>query len=312
MEWYYIVLIVVVALILLYFAICTIYSYFMVNTLVNPYCLPYQEAVEKITKDRKLVNNYKQFYGLDEYFIDSIQGYKLKVAYIKSNQENTTKKAIVLVHGWTSNHIAMLPYANMYIKLGFHVFLYDHRNHMHSDKKVTTMGDKESIDLQCIVNHVKEKLGNDVIIGTHGESMGAFTVMMHAGRYHSVNFVCEDCGYNSLKELLTYQCKYLKKTPTFPTILIASILFKMKTKTSFKNLNVKNHLSTLDDIPMLFVHGDKDKFVPAYMVYKNYDSKNGYKEVKVYDCQRHAHCIVNHYETYLNDLTNFLKNINII
>lgn len=313
MEWYYIVLICLLVLLLSYFSICFVIAYHMMNIVINPYCLTYQETIEKLKKDNRLEKNYRDLYNLEEYYIDSLQGYKLKVAYINNNiEKEKIKKVIVLVHGWTASHLSMFAYANMYIKLGFHVFLYDHRNHMHSDKKVTTMGELESIDLQCIINHVKEKLGNNVIIGTHGESMGATTCMIHAGKYHSVSFVCEDCGFSSLKELLTYQCKYLKHFPVFPTIIFASLIFRLKTKCSFYNINTKQYLATCDDIPMMFIHGSKDSFVPAYMVYKNFDYKNGYKKVCIYDCKRHAFCIMNNYENYFNDLKEFLTHINII
>ena len=100
----------------------------------------------------------------------------------------------------------MYLYAKAYLNLGFHVFMIDHRNHGESDKVYTTMGDKEADDLQTLIEYVYEKMGANIVLGTQGESMGAATVMINAGRYHSVDFVSEDCGYHSLKELLLYLC----------------------------------------------------------------------------------------------------------
>ena len=115
------------------------------------------------------------------------------------------------------------------MELGFHIFVYDHRNHHLSDKKITTMGDKEADDLQLVINYVKEKFNYDVVIGTHGESMGAATVMIHAGRYHSVSFVIEDCGFDDLYDLLYYLQKYnLNKVPGL-LMFFANIVFKIKT-----------------------------------------------------------------------------------
>lgn len=314
MLWYEILILIIIILLLIYCSICFIIAFHMISIVTNPYCMPYEESIEKLTKENRLEKNFKDIYKSEEFVVNSKYGYKLKARYIKKRLESkeSKEKVVVLVHGWSSSHLAMYVYAKMYLDLGFHVFLYDHRNHMFSDKTITTMGDKEADDLESVIVKVKEKMGSNIIIGTHGESLGATTIMIHAGRYHSVDFACEDCGYNSIKELLTYQCVYLKKFPFFPTLLFASLIFKIKTKISFKEVDVASYLSTCDDIPMYFIHGDKDHFVPSYMVYKNYDCKNGFKMISIYDCKKHANCVVNNYNEYFNDLTKFLNDINII
>ena len=96
----------------------------------------------------------------------------------------------------------MLAYGKLYLNLGFHVVCYDHKNHGQSDKAKTTMGDKEADDLQKVIEFTRSLIGQNIIIGTQGESMGSATSMIHAGRYHSVDFVVEDCGYNNLYDLL--------------------------------------------------------------------------------------------------------------
>ena len=129
---------------------------------------------------------------------------------------------------------------------------------------------------------------------------------------HSVDFVVEDCGFDNLKDLLTYQCKVLRKIPSFPTMFFARIFYKLITKSSFNDANPERMISTCDDIPMLFIHGDKDDFVPAYMVYKCYDAKNGFKMVKTFDCSIHARVVVEHKDEYAICLKDFLEKANVI
>ena len=230
MEWYHILLIIFAALLLLYLVMTFTVALYSVNMLVYPYSHTYEEALEKLDKQKRLnLEDYHINYNKEEFFIRSKHGYDLKAMYIPSNVKvefkDKKERVVILAHGWTSSRLSMLIYGNMYLKLGFHVVAYDHRNHMQSTRNFTSMGNFEADDLQTVVEYVKEKFSNNVVIGTHGESMGAATVMIHAGRYHSIDFVCEDCGFNSQKELLSYQIIYFKHLPTFPTMLFVDLLF---------------------------------------------------------------------------------------
>ena len=316
MEWYLILLIILVTLLLLYLVVSLIIAIYVVNYVIHPYCQLKQDAIENAIKSNRLNLNEYNNLEKEEFFINSKFNYKLKATYFKKNTDITfndnKERVVVILHGWTSNRFFMSSVASLYLKLGFHVFVYDQRNHLESDKIVTTMGNFEADDLQTVIEVIKEKLGNNIVIGTHGESMGATTCMIHAGRYHSVDFVVEDCGYTSLKEMLSYNIKYLKKLPLHPTIELANLVFKIKTKSSFDDTDATKYVATCDEIPMCFIHGDADRFVPAYMVYKNFDAKNGFKKVYLYQNSKHVASIKDHPEKYFNDIYEFLKISNIL
>lgn len=317
MEWYYIVLITLLSLIAIYIIFSFVIAIYFTKIIIHPYCAPYEEAFQKsINASKFTLDEYEIYFHREDFTIKSKYGYNLKAMYIPKqvgvNFKDNKERVVVLSHGWTSSKFAMLGYAKIYLNLGFHVFVYDHRNHLESDKICTTMGDKEADDLQTVIEVVKQRLGANIIIGTHGESMGAATVMVHAGRYHSVDFVVEDCGYNTLKELLSYLCGFYKKVPVFPTMLFVSLLFKLLTKTSFKDVNPEFEISTCDDIPMCFMHGDKDDFVPTYMAYKLYDNKPGFKMIHLYKDAKHALSHVENKIQYEKDVVEFLQKINII
>ena len=316
MDWWVIVLIVIGALLLLFIVAELVISLYVTNLLIHPYCTPIDEAIERdINNKRYTKEDYEKSIKFEHFETTSKHGYVLKGSYIKKQVNVSFKdgkeRAVVLSHGWTSNRYAMLVYAKMYLKLGFHVFIYDQRNHYESGKKPTSMGDFEADDLEQILHCVIDRLGYSIIVGTHGESMGAATCMIHAGRYHSIDFTVEDCGYSSLKDLLTYQC-VSRKLPLFPTLPLASMWFSLITKSSYERCNPYKDIKTCDDIPMYFVHGDSDEVVPSYMVYKNYDAKNGFKMMNVYDNTIHARSAVYHKEKYEKDLKVFLKKAKII
>ena len=316
MEWYYILLI-LSAIILLLFSLDFVISYFLCKFMIEPYCPPLNEVLEKEYKSNKMSKEeYEKYYVKEEFNVTSRYGYNLKAFYIPKKVDikfkDNKERVVILCHGWTARHETMFAYAKAYLNLGFHVFCYDHRNHGVSDKRFTTMGDKEADDLQTIVEYVYNKMGANIILGTQGESMGSATVMIHAGRYHSVDFVSEDCGYHDLKALLHYLCKYQKKLPTWPTLMFANFIFKFKTRISFNDCSPIKMIASCDDIPMHFAHGDKDNFVPSYMVYKCYDAKPGFKMIHVYDCDIHARSLAFHKQQYYNDIKEFLLKANII
>ena len=317
MEWYYIVLIIIGAIILLLFSLDFLIAYYLTKFMLEPYCRSLEDVLEKEFNLNKMnKDEYENYYVPEEFNVMSKYGYNLKAFYIPKKKDihfkDEKERVVILCHGWTVRHETMYAYAKAYLELGFHVFTYDHRNHGMSDKKITTMGDKEADDLQTIVEFVYEKMGANIVLGTQGESMGAATVMIHAGRYHSVDFVSEDCGFHNLKDLLSYLCKYDKKMPIWPTLMFANLIMKLKTGSSFNSCSPIQMISSCDDIPMHFAHGDKDDFVPSYMVYKCFDAKPGFKMIHVYRDSIHARSIVNHKKQYHKDIQEFLLKSNII
>jgi uncharacterized protein len=71
-------------------------------------------------------------------------------------------------------------------------------NVIYSGKAVTTMGYYEARDLKKVCDYIRAKFSEEIILGTHGESMGAATVMMNAPLDQQLAFVIEDCGYSDL------------------------------------------------------------------------------------------------------------------
>jgi hypothetical protein len=63
-------------------------------------------------------------------------------------------------------------------------------------------------------------------------------------------------------------------------------------------------------VPMLFIHGDADDFVPVKHVYKNYKAKkNGYKELWVTKGAVHANSYAKYPEEYVQHVKDFLAKV---
>lgn len=257
-----------------------------------------EDAFNILTK--RNVYDIKEYDNLnfEDLYIKSLDGYKLK-GYFLNNFENS-KKLIIIVHGYTANHFIGLQFMDMFLKEKFNVLLIDTRSHGESEGKNVTYGLREREDLHLWVNFMKKKLGNNLTIGLHGESMGAATVLMYGGKYDDVDFIIEDCGYSNGKELLRYQFKKTAKFPLYPLYFLVNNLIKRKCNFSM------NDVSPIDDIknkeiPTLFIHGTGDKLIPYTMSEEMFNCKIGNKN-KLFLVENAAHV-----EAYAKDKEGYEK-----
>jgi predicted alpha/beta-fold hydrolase len=132
-----------------------------------------RETSEGFYQEQLYYNLPKQLFKLSSPF-----GYQLSGTVIKQNEN---KRFIIFCHGVTVHSINSIKYMNLFLKRGWNVILYDHRRHGLSEGKTTSYGHYEKFDLQTVVNWTKEQFGNDIILGIHGESMGAVTTLLYAG-----------------------------------------------------------------------------------------------------------------------------------
>lgn len=150
-------------------------------------------------------------------------------------------------------------------RLGRSVILVDHRASGRSDGHVTTFGIKERHDCHRWVRYAIERFGDDVKLIIGGVSMGAATVMMAAGDPLPENVigVLADCGYTSPREIISKVLKDMKLPPCvfYPFIKLGARIFGRF------NLDEASPIEAMRKcvLPVVFVHGDTDDFVPYEM-----------------------------------------------
>jgi fermentation-respiration switch protein FrsA (DUF1100 family) len=252
---------------------------------------------------------------LTEFTLRSDLGYDLHLAVWPNEQPpfaDGKKRVAVLVHGFTYSLLGQIKYASMFHALGFDCVLYDHRNHGLSGKSVTTMGLLESKDLAQVCAWSRERYGEDAVLGTLGESMGAATVMLHAKDDPRLAFAVEDCGFSDFYELLGYVLPRRFHLPAFPVLPVVNVFYRLRTGISLKQIRPVDALKDCQHVPMLFVHGDADELIPAWMMQACYDAKSGEKESWLVPGARHADSYRADPEGYRAHLTVFLKKHGVI
>lgn len=268
-------------------------SYMLSSLVVKPKTPSYDECIKYAIDNGRLDKQLFDSYPKESFTIHSQYGYNLTGILIPRRKGDLPfadgrERVVVIVHGYTSSIIGSGMYVEMFRELGFNCVLYDHRNHGHSDKAPTTMGYCESRDLCGVIAWARERFGSDCVLGTHGESMGAATVMMHAPMDDKLAFVVEDCGYSDLNSQLAYNMRTIYHLPRQPFLAIASLFSKLRGGIYFSSVVPKEQVAKCDKLPMLFIHGENDTFVPSYMVNEVYNAKRGAKAIKTFPGAAHA------------------------
>lgn len=272
--------------------------------------------IEEIERGKIDKEKYEHTYMREDFTLKSEYGYHLSGSYIPRRTDiplkDNRERVVIIVHGYTFCQFGSVKYIDIFRNLGFHCVIYDHRNHGYSGKAPTTMGFYEARDLKLVCDWTREKLGEGTIIGTHGESMGAGTVMMNAPLDDKLAFVIEDCGYSNLADQLAFNMKKLYHLPRFPFLYIASIMSKLRGGVFFHQVIPRNEIAKCEKIPMLFIHGELDDFVPFYMVNDLFEAKNGYRRIKTFKNASHTESYWNNQSEYTKEIEDFLIAIKVI
>lgn len=242
--------------------------------------------------------------------IKSPYGYPLSGTFIP-NPEPTTK-TIVFVHGFMENRTVGLNYMSIYMQSGFNLLLIDSRDHGESGGDSVTWGNLEKYDLDQWISWVQQHFPNGTI-GVHGISMGAATALLHAELNESnkrVAFYIADSAYSDFETLMELQInRYLDSNNSeIAKILLqyANVISYFHSRSTFQQaspLRAVQHVTT----PILYIHGDADELVPAYMSLELQEATKGPSEVFIFTNSTHGSAIFDDQKSYKEIVQNFIQ-----
>lgn len=209
--------------------------------------------------------------------ITAADGLKLSGMYISAPMAKG--RTAILVHGYTSQGQDMLSMARVFVDvLGYHVLIPDLRAHGSSEGILIGFGWLDRKDMLRWIDRVLQQQGPDEQVVLYGVSMGAATVMMTAGEKlpKHVKAVIEDCGYTSVKAELSYQMGRMYHLPAFPLVEVASLVSKLRAGYFFGEASALGAVKKTR-LPILFIHGEADDFVPYAMMDQLYQAAGGEK-----------------------------------
>ncbi len=221
-------------------------------------------------------------------------------------QAEKSHKWAILCHGYTSRPRSMANQGIHYYKQGFNTLFPYMRGHRSSEHKFSSMGYYERFDMVAWINYITA-LDPEAQIIIHGCSMGAAITMMTTGEDLPDNVKCAvaDCGYTSCWDEYKEQIGNTAHLPAFPFLYAADSFSKLFMGWSFKDCSpleaVKRSVT-----PTVFVHGEKDTFVPYSMMDELYNACSAEKEkLSVPDAEHDQSCEM-HPEMYWETIDPFV------
>ena len=257
-----------------------------------------EKELKKIENDKWLKENAKEVY---------IKNKKINLHSYEVVNKKESKIWVIAVHGYVDSAKSMVESAKKFMDYGYNVLMPDLRTHGKSDGKYIGMGWLDKDDIMLWIDYLIATHGNIKII-LYGISMGAATVMMVSGENlpSNVRMVIEDCGYTSVWDEFAHELKYLFHMPTFPALYNANLITMIRAGYSLKKASSIKQIKK-SKIPILFIHGDKDNFVPFYMLDKLYNAATCKKEKLVIKNAGHAEAQIIDPQKYWHTVRKFIK-----
>ena len=176
-----------------------------------------------------------------------------------------------------------------------------------SDGNIISFGINEHRDCLAWVDFMVEHFGPDVKIILTGISMGASTVMIAAGQPLPENVigVIADCGFTSAKDIITKVMKqiHLPAKILYPIVKLGAKLF------GGFDLDETSSLEAIRNckIPVFFVHGEDDNFVPCEMSRRTYEACPSVKQLLIVPGAAHGVSFIVDPEGYFRALEELEK-----
>ena len=234
------------------------------------------------------VDSLRTAHALRDTLIRSERGESLHALYVRAARP--TARTAVIVHGYTDNAVRMLPIGYLYSRqLGCNILLPDLHAHGESEGEAVRMGWLDRLDVLRWMDTANELFGDSTRMVVHGISMGAATTMMVSGETLPAYVKCfvEDCGYTSVWDEFSGELKNQFGLPTFPLLDVTSWLCGLRYNWTFREASALEQVKKCT-LPMFFIHGDKDDFVPTWMVHPLYEAKPAPKELWLVPGAAHA------------------------
>lgn len=233
-----------------------------------------EDAENPLEKKYAECMKYIEEYGLERHEMISDRGQKLRGYLMRPKKPSDVY--VFGSHGYRSDGKGEWCYfAKFYVEeMGYNFFFVDHQSHGESEGDYIGFASHEHKDALKWLGYMNDTFGSDIKIFLHGISMGSATVMLMTGSGQlpeNVKFTVADCGYTSAMNEFDYKIESLKLPFRAIIPIVSAINHKRAGYDFHKDTDALSAVARAE-IPMLFIHGDKDLFVPTKMVYELYDA----------------------------------------
>ena len=255
-----------------------------------------QEEAEEL-KERSEGIQWIEGMHCESVHIKSEDGLRLTGYYLEAEK---VERIVVMFHGWRGSwrHDFGACLKWLY-KENSSLLLVEQRAQGESEGKYMGFGLLERRDCRIWLNWLAERNTNRLPVYLYGVSMGAATVLMAAGEKlpAEIKGVIADCGFTSPYEMVYRFGRTNFKLLEHPVMDQLNWLCRKRAGYDLKEystLEAMKHCS----VPVLFIHGRADTFVPCEMSLRNYEACTADKELLLVDGAKHCMSFIKDREGY--------------
>ncbi len=295
----YVLIYIIIALIVFVAVASRVAAYFVLRKLYKPAKRDYDTILKYETEEKGFQKRWLDI-PFKEYRRESRYGYEVFGRYYEC--PTTSNKIMLSIHGHNSCGLSQMKYLEMFLSLGYNVFIPDHKRSGFSGGDIITFGATEKYDLIDWIDVLSNDYP-DKRFAIFGESMGAATSMMVAEMDKRVEYLIEYCGYADFEGLLAKYIPYRGVRnflePTFKGI--SRLFFKI----DFDDFNAGRALAKVNK-PTLIIHSKADKTVNYYNSIKLREIKPDAKYY-IFEDTMHARSMVKYPEIFTKVITDFVR-----
>lgn len=222
-------------------------------------------------------------------------------------QKEYTQKWAVVLHGYTSCPRGMAEQCRYFYKKGFNVLAPTLRSFGDDNQKYCSMGYKDKDYVVDWVDYITDMDPKAEIV-ILGVSMGSATTMLVTGEERladNVKCAVADCGYTSAWDEFASEITNHYHLHKFPVLYAANTVSKLRGNFDFKKCSPIEAVAR-SKTPTLFIHGEKDDFVPYWMMDKLFNACTAEKEKLSIPDAYHAESCSVHPELYYPAIDKFI------
>ena len=222
--------------------------------------------------------------------------------------QQNPKGRMILFHGYRS--IAENDFGavmSFYYSMGYELILVDQRAHGKSSGLWIGFGILERYDCKAWVQYLNSEYGA-IPTFLSGISMGCSTVLMATGLELPKNVcgILADCGFTSPKEIIAHVMRRKLHLPLEFLMPALSLFSKIFAGYYFGEYSALDAMKT-NRLPILFIHGKEDHYVPVEMTVRNYEACISEKKLILVDGAGHGTSYLQDKETVEEAIRLFLK-----
>ena len=265
-----------------------------------------QGQAKSISQNNPVDNDWLAQLTVESWHITSEDGLKLAASFVQNPA--STGKVVILAHGLHHSRQQVSVYARLFYEQGYSLLMPDARAHGESEGNVIGLGWLDRQDYLQWIHEVLHRQSSEAQILLFGISMGATTVLAVSGEdlHKNVVGIIADSGYSNVFAEGKYRLRHKYHFPAVPFVAIASTISKVRDGYAFQDGDILKQVQR-NQLPLLLIHGGRDRTVPVKNVFELYHAANQPKKLYIEPTADHIQSIYVNPGKYARVVNKFLE-----